>query len=151
MADMDASLQYSNQPALFLTTSTLDSSLYARQTYQPQKNGPDLRLNVSIWLLAVLSLLFLGMRVRCKFHRGRRLWWDDYLLIASWVRASNLIANLGKCHTGPNFVTLDRPVCSWAVCCSLPICASVMGWNPRISHPVSWWPAGWFRKPPASS
>jgi hypothetical protein len=39
-----------------------------------------------IWSLTPLSGVFLWLRVYCKFLRGRFLWWDDYLLIASWVR-----------------------------------------------------------------
>ncbi|KAK3342086.1 putative integral membrane protein [Lasiosphaeria hispida] len=45
--------------------------------------GPE--LNAVFWLLTVLSLGFLSLRIYCKLARGRRLWWDDYLLIASWV------------------------------------------------------------------
>ena len=43
-------------------------------------------INVSTWTLVGLSLLFLGLRVACKMGRHRGLWWDDHLLIASWVR-----------------------------------------------------------------
>ncbi|OAA65611.1 hypothetical protein SPI_02398 [Niveomyces insectorum RCEF 264] len=45
--------------------------------------GPQ--LNFTIWLLTGLSLGFLSLRVYCKFLRGRGLWWDDYVLISSWV------------------------------------------------------------------
>ncbi|CAK7216099.1 hypothetical protein SBRCBS47491_002717 [Sporothrix bragantina] len=43
------------------------------------------QLNFTIWLLTGLSLGFLSLRVYCKFLRGRGLWWDDYVLITSWV------------------------------------------------------------------
>ena len=46
--------------------------------------GPQ--LNLVFWLLTSLSLIFLGLRLYCKIYRGRNLWWDDHLLIASWVR-----------------------------------------------------------------
>ncbi|KXX74617.1 hypothetical protein MMYC01_208452 [Madurella mycetomatis] len=38
-----------------------------------------------VWSLAALSGLFLGLRVYCKLWRGRQLWWDDHVLVASWV------------------------------------------------------------------
>lgn len=44
------------------------------------------RLNTVFWILTSLSFVFLALRLYCKFRRGRRLWWDDHLLIASWVR-----------------------------------------------------------------
>ncbi len=37
------------------------------------------------WSLQVLSAVFLGLRLYCKFWRQRRLWWDDHFLIFSWV------------------------------------------------------------------
>ncbi|KAH6847225.1 hypothetical protein B0I37DRAFT_308884 [Chaetomium sp. MPI-CAGE-AT-0009] len=45
--------------------------------------GPQ--INLVIWFLTALSSAFLALRVYCKFLRHRGLWWDDYLLIASWV------------------------------------------------------------------
>ncbi|KAK0703955.1 hypothetical protein B0T26DRAFT_657548 [Lasiosphaeria miniovina] len=48
--------------------------------------GPE--LNAIFWLLTSLSLAFVGLRIYCKLSRGRRLWWDDYMLIASWVCVS---------------------------------------------------------------
>jgi hypothetical protein len=45
--------------------------------------GPE--LNIVFWLLTGLAFVFLALRIYCKLHRGRRLWWDDHLLIASWV------------------------------------------------------------------
>ncbi|KAH6843453.1 putative integral membrane protein [Chaetomium sp. MPI-CAGE-AT-0009] len=45
--------------------------------------GPQ--LNTVFWLLTTLASFFLGLRLYCKFLRGRSLWWDDHFLIASWV------------------------------------------------------------------
>ncbi|KAJ4291288.1 hypothetical protein N0V88_006291 [Collariella sp. IMI 366227] len=42
-------------------------------------------LNRVIWTLAALSGLFLGLRLYYKIFRRRQLWWDDYVLVASWV------------------------------------------------------------------
>jgi hypothetical protein len=48
--------------------------------------GPH--MNIVVWVLVGLSGLFLGLRIYCKFMKSRGLWWDDYLLIASWVSIS---------------------------------------------------------------
>src|SRR3569833_749918 len=63
------------------------------------------RLNVSIRFLVGLAAIFLCLRVYCKFLRMRKLWWDDAILIASFVRAfphihlspflSSLVSNHG--------------------------------------------------------
>ncbi|KAJ5875716.1 uncharacterized protein N7473_013063 [Penicillium subrubescens] len=45
--------------------------------------GP--RLVASCWSLTAAAAIFLAMRVYCKIWRGRGLWWDDHLLIISWV------------------------------------------------------------------
>ncbi len=37
------------------------------------------------WLLTVLASGFLTLRIYCKFIGRRTLWWDDWILIASWV------------------------------------------------------------------
>jgi len=40
----------------------------------------------SVWLMIGVASIFLGLRLFCK-HVGRRaLWWDDWILIVSWVR-----------------------------------------------------------------
>ncbi|KAH7321330.1 hypothetical protein B0I35DRAFT_501481 [Stachybotrys elegans] len=36
-------------------------------------------------VLTVVSAVFLGLRLFCKVIRHRHLWWDDYILIASWI------------------------------------------------------------------
>ena len=38
------------------------------------------------WFLVVAPALVMGLRLYCKMIGSRRLWWDDYILIASWVR-----------------------------------------------------------------
>ena len=52
-------------------------------TFPHDNAGP--RLLSSIWPLLGLAALFLGLRIYCKVSRHNRLWWDDYVLIASWV------------------------------------------------------------------
>jgi hypothetical protein len=39
----------------------------------------------AIWVVTVVSGVFLGLRVYCKLTRHRSMWWDDYFLILSWV------------------------------------------------------------------
>ncbi len=45
--------------------------------------GPE--ANAVAWSLTAIAGLFLGLRVYCKYYGHRRLWWDDKILIASWV------------------------------------------------------------------
>ena len=45
--------------------------------------GP--RVLISIWLLTGMATVFLAVRIWCKFLTRRLLWWDDYILILSWV------------------------------------------------------------------
>ena len=64
-----------------VTTTTTSSS--------PEDNHPhdDLitTFNAVIWVLAGLSGFFFFLRVYCKITRQRGLWWDDYVMGASWV------------------------------------------------------------------
>lgn len=41
---------------------------------------------VVCWIVTSLSTIFLGLRVYAKLSRRCGLWWDDYILIVSWVR-----------------------------------------------------------------
>ncbi|KAK2045738.1 hypothetical protein LZ31DRAFT_583897 [Colletotrichum somersetense] len=50
---------------------------------QPEDNGPTVL--AVIWSQAGLSAFFLSLRLYCKFRKRSGLWWDDYVLIASWV------------------------------------------------------------------
>lgn len=47
-------------------------------------NGPQ--ANCAIWVFTALAALFLGLRVVCKCRWNSYLRYDDWLLIASWVR-----------------------------------------------------------------
>ena len=51
----------------------------------------------SIWVLTVVSAVFLALRVYAKLMRRRSLWWDDYFLILSWVRTSTSTRYCGCC------------------------------------------------------
>ena len=46
-------------------------------------HGPGL-LALS-WVLLALSMVALGLRGYCKISTLRGFWWDDWVLIASWV------------------------------------------------------------------
>ena len=37
------------------------------------------------WFLTALATVFLVLRVFSKLWTGRRLWWDDWILIGAWV------------------------------------------------------------------
>ena len=47
---------------------------------------PTVVVVASVWSMLLLSTIFLVLRVYCRAFRLRKLWYDDYLLIAGWVR-----------------------------------------------------------------
>lgn len=62
--------------------------------------GPQ--LNITGWVLTGASGVFLALRVHCKILQKRSLWWDDHLLIASWVSASRVFTLLQAKHHPPH-------------------------------------------------
>ncbi|KAK1585766.1 uncharacterized protein LY79DRAFT_518243 [Colletotrichum navitas] len=50
---------------------------------QPDDYGPSVL--AVIWSQIGLASFFLSLRIYCKFRKHRGLWWDDYVLIASWT------------------------------------------------------------------
>jgi hypothetical protein len=47
-------------------------------------NGP--LIVGATWALTLLAGVFLGLRLYAKLSRKQGLWWDDHILIVSWVR-----------------------------------------------------------------
>ncbi|KAH6665391.1 hypothetical protein B0J14DRAFT_231341 [Halenospora varia] len=47
--------------------------------------SPEKEVNVGLWTLFAGATVFLGLRLWCKYTRRTGLWYDDYVLIASWV------------------------------------------------------------------
>lgn len=46
---------------------------------------PSRMLNAGIWSLFMGASVFLGLRLYTKFSRHTGLWYDDYILISSWL------------------------------------------------------------------
>ncbi|KAG8159328.1 hypothetical protein KVR01_010989 [Diaporthe batatas] len=46
---------------------------------------PAVELYAGLWCLFSAATAFLGLRVWVKFQRRHGLWWDDYLLMLSWL------------------------------------------------------------------
>ncbi|SPO01697.1 uncharacterized protein DNG_04370 [Cephalotrichum gorgonifer] len=46
-------------------------------------HGP--RFITTTWSLTALAAFFLGLRIFSKAWRKKQIWWDDYVLIASWI------------------------------------------------------------------
>lgn len=67
-------------------TMDLDKRLeeMASRTLWPLSPHQQMCLGVS-WSLVCLSGIFLGLRFYCKVHRHKKLWWDDWSLLFSWV------------------------------------------------------------------
>ncbi len=38
-----------------------------------------------VWVLTAAATVFLALRIYCKAKIARGMWWDDYVLIVSWV------------------------------------------------------------------
>lgn len=67
--------------------------------------GPQ--LNVLTWLLISISGLFLFTRLYLKNCQHRGLWWDDWILLASWVvltASAGFIAFLVSIDYGKRFI-----------------------------------------------
>lgn len=60
------------------------SQLQERDVPESGENrGPE--INFALWMLTCISALFLSLRLYCKSYRHKDLWWDDWILILSWV------------------------------------------------------------------
>lgn len=46
---------------------------------------PTNEVNAGLWTLFAVTTLFLAARLWCKITRRHGLWWDDHILIFSWV------------------------------------------------------------------
>ena len=59
---------------------------------QPGAPVPDQgpQTAASVWVLLALATIFLALRIYSKFRKSRGLWWDDWILIASWVSLKTL-------------------------------------------------------------
>lgn len=56
----------------------------------PHNNaGP--KLTGLMWAMCAVAAVFIALRIYCKISRGNKLWWDDHVLIASWVRFPPLV------------------------------------------------------------
>lgn len=82
--DADAGTGLQSSTLLFSRQDGGSTDGLSHEDYGPQ-------LNFTIWFLVALSSLFLAVRIYCKALRNRGLWWDDHVLIASWVREFSLV------------------------------------------------------------
>ena len=71
--------------AAMASTSPANSATGAART-EPENLGPN--VNISCWTLTAISAVFIALRMYCKFKTHRGIWWDDAILIISWVRSS---------------------------------------------------------------
>lgn len=46
---------------------------------------PTKEVNAGLWTLFAATTVFLAARLWCKITRRHGLWWDDHILIFSWV------------------------------------------------------------------
>lgn len=69
--------------------SGIDLSDYCSRRLAGLETGPIPNIGpgaaAAIWTLFATSTIFLTLRIYCKIWRSRGLWWDDLVLIISWV------------------------------------------------------------------
>ncbi|KAK3385617.1 hypothetical protein B0H63DRAFT_501452 [Podospora didyma] len=55
-------------------------------------------IQIAGWLLVSISGLFLALRIYCKYLKHRGLWWDDYVLVGSWLAllGDAIVNDVGK-------------------------------------------------------
>lgn len=66
-----------------------DPTLRIRDATHEESRGSE--VDIALWSLTAASCLFLTLRIYCKSYKHKDLWWDDWILILSWVRAA-------RCH-----------------------------------------------------
>ena len=47
--------------------------------------NPTIQLNAGLWTLFAGATIFLALRIWIKIARHNGLWWDDHILLISWV------------------------------------------------------------------
>lgn len=52
--------------------------------------NPEVPLNLGLWFLYAGATFFLALRVWIKVTRRHGLWWDDWILLVTWVRLTAL-------------------------------------------------------------
>lgn len=68
------------------------SQLQGRDAAQLGNRGQE--IDIALWMLTCIAFLFLILRLYCKSYRHKDLWWDDWILILSWVRAAKYEAGV---------------------------------------------------------
>lgn len=58
---------------------------------------PSLELNLGLWMLFAGATVFLALRIWIKITRRHGLWWDDHILLVSWVGTMGLHAHVNRC------------------------------------------------------
>ena len=73
-----------NAKAMQAVVQSLEARRYTAN--RPHNDlGPN--LNIAAWVMTGAAAVFLGLRLYCKRIRQNKLWWDDYVLIAAFVRS----------------------------------------------------------------
>lgn len=70
---------------------------------------PTVQLNAGLWTLFAGATVFLAIRVWIKITRGHGLWWDDHILLVTWVSITSLLTSQAcfkKTRKGPDRVAV---------------------------------------------
>jgi hypothetical protein len=57
---------------------------------------PDREVYTGLWCLQAGATVFLAARLWTKLTRRHGVWWDDYILIVTWVREYNSVLASGS-------------------------------------------------------
>ena len=71
-------------PSAIIYNGAVSPSLTLTQVMDTVPDNGPVIAGIS-WFLQLISGVFLALRLYAKISRGQKLWWDDYMLIFSWV------------------------------------------------------------------
>ncbi len=82
-------LPSSSNPSPPVSSSVVDLTDYCARRLAGLETGPVPDIGpgsaAAIWTLFGAATVFLSLRVYCKVWRSRGIWWDDVVLVISWV------------------------------------------------------------------
>ncbi|KAF6811312.1 hypothetical protein CMUS01_13294 [Colletotrichum musicola] len=82
------SLKQKGEPFVCLAAHGQFSTMSEGAIMYPMPSGdPSVATMVlsSVWTMAAVTTIFLGLRIYCRAVRTTKMWWDDYLLIGGWM------------------------------------------------------------------
>lgn len=79
--------------------------------------NPWVELNAGLWSLFAGATIFLALRIWCKVTRRHGLWYDDYILLVTWV--SDLHSVYPQCCHDELYVMQDMALADICLVCAI--------------------------------